>query len=186
MGERSAHFETQVVFENENNRKESLDHLSQKKVSTNIQKVKKPVISTKNRGLLKANILAKDNNKDTPVPPSQNLIDGSGLQNFSKNWQRKNQLATYKAVLARIVSEHWTLPPVNNRDFQILIETIIRSNGSIARTNFLSKTGMIVLDSRAMKSIQDSSPFPEFKKFILNEEKSIRVVFRFTPEKIDN
>ncbi len=186
MGERSALFETQVVFENENNRKESSDSLSQKKVSTNLQKVETPVISPKNKGLLKANILAKDNNKDTHTSPSQNLIDGSKLRNFSEKWQRKNQLETYKAILARIVSEHWTLPPVNNRDFQILIETIIRSNGSIARMNFLSKTGMIVLDSRAMKSIQDSSPFPEFEEFILNEEKSIRVVFRFTPEKIDN
>ncbi len=88
--------------------------------------------------------------------------------------------------MAKIVGENWILPPVKYKNFVILVETIIMPDGSVSKIGYLKKTGMIVLDTTALKSIKGALPFPEFQKFNLVEEKSIRIVFRFTPEKIDN
>jgi outer membrane biosynthesis protein TonB len=193
--EDSVSFKTQVFFE-----KSSKPKTRQKrKVPPQTKRVEKPEPEP-----LK---ITKIPQQDTPLEPlpiseevspdelenSPNRLEnspkeiksGDAIKTFARSWQRKNQVRSYKATLARIVSGNWVLPPVNKKIFQILIETIIKPDGTILQTNFIKKTGFTVLDTAALKSIQISAPFPEFDGFQLSNQKTLRIVFRFTHDRIE-
>ena len=199
--EDSVSFKTQVVFEKSSKPKTR----KKKKAPPQTKRIKKPKpeplkitrIPQPEPEPLKITRIPQQDTPLEPLPISgkvspdelenspEEIESGDVIKTFARSWQRKNQVRSYKATLARIVSENWVLPPVNKKIFQILIETIIKPDGTILQTNFIKKTGFTVLDTAALKSIQISAPFPEFDDFQLSNQKTLRIVFRFTHNRIE-
>ncbi|MCP4751664.1 MAG: hypothetical protein GY866_12275 [Proteobacteria bacterium] len=125
----------------------------------------------------------KYQNVEKPSPGKIRRPTGKRTDLMS-TWRKKNDLITYRSILAKLITANWVVPPVSIKSFQILMEASIDARGNITEITLVKSSGLAILDAAAERAIRVSTPFPEFPQSFDPEMEVFHAVFRFTPDKV--
>jgi TonB family protein len=132
---------------------------------------------------------ARTDTVSKPDPEEVSTVDrrpavGDARTSGRSIWQQRNELLAYRAVLARLITANWLIPPVEVSSFQVMMEAQIDRRGNPVRIRLLQSSGLAILDAAAEKAIRISAPFPPLPSTFDPEMEVFRVVFRFTPDRV--
>jgi TonB family protein len=115
---------------------------------------------------------------DLVISPNQAYVQSS-----TPGKPGADALALYKGMIIKKVMENWHAPLGQDHNKRVVISFNIYPKGNIDRPDLKESSRVELLDSLALRAINESEPFPKFPESLESSNLNISIHFKYIQEK---